>query len=824
MFETIWLTGLLFASQLWGAVVGPGLETLGAASPLQNSQPAENQVVTAMPSERAPQVHFEVFVAAVNRSRIGAPPRPLASAAVRTPFKVLANSKEVLSELQALREKGDASLYAEPRVLTLNGRSARVVSGGEVPILTPSPKGGTNVCYKTTGLEVFMLPTVLTNGKIHLEVRPEFTTMCPADNNTVAPANAVPSFKTQSCKVTVQIDDGQTLAIGGMTQTEQIEKPYRVPVLGWLPFIGGFFELKLCEPVEQDLVILVTPKLVVRWGVSEQPHRAEAAPKQGASPAATPIMLKTVIAEVDRSALPLLGLGKEPLVLNHDEAFKALNVLKEMGCAKSLAEPTIVGLDGQNATFQTGGSFPVPGILTNAGGSPQENAQYIPYGVQLTYTPTRTGKDRTRLDMSVKVSERDTLSSILQTDLPSLTTRNLASTFELRDGQTVAIGGLLQVKDLHSECCLPMLSQIPYLNRLLVCKGYREKELVILVSAEAVSPYDPPALVRLEPWEPTVAPSDTVFIQALKLVPKSPYYLDPMEVLTIDVPESFSKQKIKGNFMITPEGTINLGYNYDSVRVAGLTVAQAQRAICVHLSGILKNPTVNIALVQTRGMQNIQGEHLVRPDGTISLGLYGSVHVAGMPVSRVKCVVERRLADYLANPQILAEVFSYKSKNIYIIDDGDGYGRQVTTLPATGEETVLDVLSQYKQASSRKIWVSRPSKNECLPVDWTAITQNGHTATNYQLFAGDRVYLKEPTSPPTDHAEESSPPEPRRQMLVDDVVRLSQRGIAEDIIIRQMRLTGANFDLTVDQILTLNERGVSDNIIRAMQQRRTNAK
>src|ERR1017187_1754358 len=114
-----------------------------------------------------------------------------------------------------------------------------------------------------------------------------------------------------------------------------------------------------------------------------------------------------------------------------------------------------------------------------------------------------------------------------------------------------------------------------------------------------------------------------------------------MEVLQIEVPagEALPKQDIKGLYMISPEGKIHLGHTYGEVMVGGLTVEQARSAISRHLIGpgrILQNTTVNIALVQMRQMQMIKGDHLVRPDGTVHLGMYGSVYVAGMTLGEVK--------------------------------------------------------------------------------------------------------------------------------------------------------------------------------------------
>ena len=248
----------------------------------------------------------------------------------------------------------------------------------------------------------------------------------------------------------------------------------------------------------------------------------------------------------------------------------------------------------------------------------------------------------------------------------------------------------------------------------------------------------------------TVAPPDILLIDAIRLVPKGPYRLEPMEVLQITVADKLPNEPIAGTYMITPEGTINLGYNYGTIRVGGLTIGEAQDAVRKHLSNILKNPNVNLALVQFRGMQQIAGQHLVRSDGTISLGTYGSVYVAGMTLGQVKCQIENYLSAYLVNPQVSVDVLAYNSKKYYVILDGGGFGQRIVPLPITGNETVLDAIANIQGldpvSSKKRIWVARPSPvhlgcNQILPVDWRAITEGGSTATNYQLFPGDRVYV-----------------------------------------------------------------------------------
>lgn len=249
----------------------------------------------------------------------------------------------------------------------------------------------------------------------------------------------------------------------------------------------------------------------------------------------------------------------------------------------------------------------------------------------------------------------------------------------------------------------------------------------------------------------TVAPPDILLIDAQRLIPKPPYRVEPLEVLLINVAGTLPNQPITGQFVISPEGTINLGFDYGTVKVGGLTLDQVHSAIRQHLSKALANPQVTVTLAQFRGLQQIRGEHLVRPDGTISLGTYGCVYVAGLTLYQIKEVVERHLAQYLLNPEISVDVFAYNSQVYYIIMDGAGYGQQVFRMPITGNETVLDAISAVQGlapvSSTKHIWLARPSPchfgcNQILPVDWNAITQGASTCTNYQIFPGDRVFVR----------------------------------------------------------------------------------
>lgn len=223
----------------------------------------------------------------------------------------------------------------------------------------------------------------------------------------------------------------------------------------------------------------------------------------------------------------------------------------------------------------------------------------------------------------------------------------------------------------------------------------------------------------------------------------------PLDALDDDVVKGF--KQINGTYRVHPDGRVHLGPEYGSVLVRGLTVTEAQRAIELHLQQVLKHPRIYVSTPTDSAMQHIAGEHLVRPDGTVALGIYGSVYVAGMTLDGAKRQIERHLATHIYNPEVTIDVLAYNSKVYYVVTDGAGAGEQVFRFPCTGNETVLDALAQINGlptvASKKHIWIARPAPpnqgfEQVLEVDWDAIVRGGQTKTNYQLLPGDRVYVR----------------------------------------------------------------------------------
>lgn len=248
----------------------------------------------------------------------------------------------------------------------------------------------------------------------------------------------------------------------------------------------------------------------------------------------------------------------------------------------------------------------------------------------------------------------------------------------------------------------------------------------------------------------TIEPPDILVIEAIHIVPRSPYFLRTGDVISVNVMGTLPDAPIAGAYVIQPGGIVNLGVPYGAAKVAGLTVEQVQESVRQILVQQIREPVVSVSLVEMSGRQQIAGQHLVGPDGTVTLGSYGSVSVVGQTLMQAKQSLERHLANHLENPEIAVDVFAYNSKVYYVITEGAGSGDSVTRFPITGNETVLDAVSNVsglQAVSSKRIWIARPTPGaegvQILPVDWQAVVATGATATNYQLLPGDRVIIGE---------------------------------------------------------------------------------
>ncbi|PQO28972.1 polysaccharide biosynthesis/export family protein [Blastopirellula marina] len=260
----------------------------------------------------------------------------------------------------------------------------------------------------------------------------------------------------------------------------------------------------------------------------------------------------------------------------------------------------------------------------------------------------------------------------------------------------------------------------------------------------------PRELQKVSLPEYTIEPPDILNIQAVSLIPKAPYRYRVYDSVFITVENGLPDAPIAGEYPIGMQGTIDLGLPYGTIRIAGLNEDEAEQAVLEHLKTILRTPQVNLITASIAALQQISGEHLVGPDGTVNLGTYGSVRVVGLTMQEAKIEIENYLARYLEQPEIAVSMLAYNSKVYYIVTEGAGLGDGVFRFPVTGNDTVLDAISNVnglEQVSSKRIWVARPTpfvdEVQILPVDWKGITAQASTTTNYQLMPGDRVFIAE---------------------------------------------------------------------------------
>lgn len=297
----------------------------------------------------------------------------------------------------------------------------------------------------------------------------------------------------------------------------------------------------------------------------------------------------------------------------------------------------------------------------------------------------------------------------------------------------LAAAGCTVSPEVQQTVCDAALTDIPTEMQKVSIPPYRVEPPDIL-SIEAVN--------NIRPANDLLRAGDELVIRASNILPIDPS-ADP-------VMNDF--KQLNGVYRVQTDGTVDLGPEYGSVRVEGVTLKKARDAIDKHLrdEAGLNNPKVAVSLPNVNGKQTITGEHLIRPDGTVSLGVYGSVYVNGLTLEDVKDAVEEHLSQFMHEPEVQVDVLAYNSKVIYIVADGGGSGASVVRVPFTGNETVLDAMASIdglsEVAAKNNMWVARPGPHgsdvaQKMYVDWRGITQDAVTTTNYQLLPGDRIYI-----------------------------------------------------------------------------------
>ncbi len=294
--------------------------------------------------------------------------------------------------------------------------------------------------------------------------------------------------------ITVEVLNGQITLKGRVPtlkiaeQAERVAKAYSTQVINFLEIGGGqqivlqvqFIEMSRAASTELGFRSFFTDgrsSFGTLNGVGGSPVGAYAQGAQASIPEGT--------------ALTLFGQGN--LGGMAFEAF--LSALKTNSLARTLAEPNLVAISGEDAEFLAGGEIPIPVPQSGAGGGTSITIEYKEFGVRLKYNAVVLGDGRIRMKVAPEVSELDynNTTTVSGQAVPGLRTRKVQSVVEMNEGQTLALAGLLQRRVDSRNTATPLLGDLPIIGALFRSVSYSrsETELVILVKprlAQAMNP------------------------------------------------------------------------------------------------------------------------------------------------------------------------------------------------------------------------------------------------------------------------------------------------------------------------------------------------
>jgi pilus assembly protein CpaC len=172
-----------------------------------------------------------------------------------------AGSVSIDAVVAALEERGMVRTLARPNLVALSGEKASFLAGGEFPYPVPQGLNQTTIEFRTYGVKLSFLPTVQDNGLIRLQVAPEVSQLDVA-NSVRVNGVTVPGLVTRKADTTVELKNGDSLAMGGLFQHNYDNSLRQVPLLGDLPVLGTLFRSARWKRAETELVIIVTPRLI----------------------------------------------------------------------------------------------------------------------------------------------------------------------------------------------------------------------------------------------------------------------------------------------------------------------------------------------------------------------------------------------------------------------------------------------------------------------------------------------------------------------------------------------------------------------------------
>jgi pilus assembly protein CpaC len=182
--------------------------------------------------------------------------------------------------IAAATQKGDLRTLAEPNLMTLPGKEAYFLAGGEFPY--PSVQGGSSsgavsIVFKEFGIKLRFLPSIARNGAIRLKLTPEVSSLDFANGLTIQ-GFQIPSLRTRRAETEVELREGQYLAIAGLMDNETTRNLTKIPFLGDIPILGELFKSRGIRDRRTELLVVVTPELVQAGEVAPKVPTGEPGP------------------------------------------------------------------------------------------------------------------------------------------------------------------------------------------------------------------------------------------------------------------------------------------------------------------------------------------------------------------------------------------------------------------------------------------------------------------------------------------------------------------------------------------------------------------
>jgi len=269
---------------------------------------------------------------------------------------------------------------------------------------------------------------------------------------------------------------------------------------------------------------------------------------------------------------------------NNSAATQAfIRALQTRGAFRELAEPNLIAMHGQKASFLAGGEFPIPILQSVNAGQSAITVIFKEFGVKLEFTPTIIDENHIRLELAPEVSSLNVAAGVIVQgiSIPGLRVRRAKTTLELRDGQSFALAGLIDNTEQVSLSKIPLLGDIPVLGELFKSRSFQrnETELLFLATVKLVEPLNPdqlprlPGVSELKPVSPntTGAPASQIEGQSGHSVPRRSGEEELQQTLKLDDP----KKSDAPSATLKPKSATNSTGSDSAEKVAATNISAA---------------------------------------------------------------------------------------------------------------------------------------------------------------------------------------------------------------------------------------------------------